>query len=117
VLDFLSTTDVGRKVPNSAAEEEAQSEASEWELREPREREVERRVQAEELGAWGWGTTAVSPHASFRSVRGRGVGAEKVFGVFLLFLFLFPFLYFLLFFLCDFLGALLYHLVTGLGGW
>jgi hypothetical protein len=36
VLDFLSTTDVGRPVP--APGEDAQSEASEWELRERRER-------------------------------------------------------------------------------
>ena len=50
VLDFLSTTDVGRLVP-PPAEEDAQSEASEWELRERREREEERRVEAEELGA------------------------------------------------------------------
>ena len=45
VLDFLSTTDVGRRVP---AEVDAGSEASEWELRERREREEER--EAEVLG-------------------------------------------------------------------
>jgi ribonuclease HI len=50
VLDFLSTTDVGRRVP-APAEEDAQSEASEWELRERREREEERRAEAEGLGA------------------------------------------------------------------
>jgi hypothetical protein len=50
VLDFLATTDVGRRVPDPA-EEDAQSEASEWELRERREREEERRAEAEELGA------------------------------------------------------------------
>jgi hypothetical protein len=50
VLDFLSTTDVGRLVP-APVEEDAQSEASEWELRERREREEERRAEAEELGA------------------------------------------------------------------
>jgi hypothetical protein len=33
------------------AEEDARSEASEWELRERREREEERAVEAEELGA------------------------------------------------------------------
>jgi len=49
VLDFLSTTDVGRRVPAPA--EDVQSEASEWELREREEREEERRVEAEELGA------------------------------------------------------------------
>jgi hypothetical protein len=52
VLDFLFTTDVGRLVP-APAEEDAQSEASEWELWERREREEERRVEAEELGVWG----------------------------------------------------------------
>ena len=50
VLDFLATTDVGRLVP-VPAEEDAQSEASEWELRERREREEERMAEAEEMGA------------------------------------------------------------------
>jgi hypothetical protein len=50
VLDFLATTDVGRLVP-APAEEDGQSEVSEWELRERREREEERRMEAEELGA------------------------------------------------------------------
>jgi hypothetical protein len=50
VLDFLSTTDVGRLAP-APDEEDAQSEASEWELRERRQREDARRVEAEELGA------------------------------------------------------------------
>jgi len=48
VLDFLSTTDVGRLVP---AEEGAGSEVSEWELQECRVREEERRADAEGLGA------------------------------------------------------------------
>jgi hypothetical protein len=52
VLDFLSTTDVGRRV-SPPAEDDAQSEASEWELRERRGGEEERRVEAEELGAGG----------------------------------------------------------------
>jgi len=43
VLDFLSTTDVGRQV---LAEGDAGTEVSEWELRE---REEERRAEAEEL--------------------------------------------------------------------
>jgi len=46
VLDFLSTTDVGRLVP---AEEVAGSEVSGWERREREERKAE----AEELGAAG----------------------------------------------------------------
>ena len=50
VLEFLSTTDVGKRVP---AEEDAESEASKWELRERRKREEERRAEAEELSATG----------------------------------------------------------------
>jgi uncharacterized protein with GYD domain len=38
-------------MPALATEKVAQSEASEWELRERREREEERRAEAEELGA------------------------------------------------------------------
>lgn len=45
--DSSSTTDVGRLEP---AKDDAESEASEWELPERREREEERRVEAEELG-------------------------------------------------------------------
>ena len=52
VLDFLSSTDVGRLVP-PLEEGDARSEVSEWELRERREREEEREVEAEELGAVG----------------------------------------------------------------
>jgi hypothetical protein len=47
VLRFRTTTDVRRLVP---VEEEMQSEVSEWELRERREREEERRREAGELG-------------------------------------------------------------------
>jgi len=43
VLDFLSSTDVGKTVP--AVEEGAESEASEWELRERAELEAERRAE------------------------------------------------------------------------
>jgi len=50
VLDFLSTTDVGRLAP-APVEEDAQSEASEWEVRERREREEEREAETERLGA------------------------------------------------------------------
>jgi len=48
--NLLSTTDVGRWIP-ALAEEGAQNEASEWELRGRREMEKERRQEAEELGA------------------------------------------------------------------
>ena len=50
VLDFLSTTDVGRLVP---AEEDAGSEVSEWKHKERRELEEKRRAEAEELGVGG----------------------------------------------------------------
>jgi len=49
VLDFLTSTGVGKIVP--AVEEDAGSEASEWELRERMEQEQERRAEAEALGA------------------------------------------------------------------
>ena len=49
VLDFLTATEVGKIVP--ALEEDAGSEASEWELRERTELEEERRAEAEALGA------------------------------------------------------------------
>jgi len=48
VLNFLASTEVGKTVP--AADEDARSEASEWELRERAEREEERRAEAETLG-------------------------------------------------------------------
>jgi len=57
VLDFLSSTDVGRLVP-PLEESDAASEVSEWELRERRERrerEEERDAEVEELGAEGRG--------------------------------------------------------------
>jgi ribonuclease HI len=50
VLDFLSSTDVGKIVP-AVEEDGAGSEVSEWELRERREREEEREAEAEALGA------------------------------------------------------------------
>ena len=48
VLDFLTATDVARRV---LASEDAGSEASEWELRERQEREEEGEAEAKELGA------------------------------------------------------------------
>jgi len=51
VLDFLMTTDVGRIVPPVEKESDTGSEVSEWELRERREQEEERRVEAKVLGA------------------------------------------------------------------
>ena len=49
MLNFLASTEVGKTV--LAAEEDARSEASEWELRERAERGEERRAEAEALGA------------------------------------------------------------------
>jgi len=49
VLDFLSSTEVGKIVPAVEEEDDVGSETSEWELRERQEREEKRRV--EELGA------------------------------------------------------------------
>ena len=49
VLNFLSSTEVGKTVLAVEAENDAGSEASEWELREGQEREEERR--AAEAGA------------------------------------------------------------------
>jgi hypothetical protein len=64
VLDFLSTTDVGRLVP-APVEEDAQSEASEGELRERREREEKRRQEAEDLGSRGEEQPLFLPTPSF----------------------------------------------------
>ena len=49
MLDFLSSTDVGRLVP-LLEEGDAGSEVSEWELRERRRRQEEREAEAEALG-------------------------------------------------------------------
>jgi hypothetical protein len=59
ILDFLATTDVGRRLP-TPAEEDAQSEASEHELREMQERQ-----EAEEAGALGVEQQLVLPAPSF----------------------------------------------------
>ena len=52
ILDFLAATQVGRRTPKPAEEddEDAQSEASEWELREREERDEERRIRDAEMG-------------------------------------------------------------------
>jgi len=86
VLDFLSTTDVGKLVP---AEEDAGSEVSEWGLRELREREGR--------GEWrrrSWvprGGTAIPPDALLCGVHGRGVRGGLRFPLFFLLLGLFSF--------------------------
>jgi len=103
VLDFLSTTDVGRRVP---AEEDAVGEVSE-----------------EELRGWGWGggggtgsggrgagrwgVTAVPSHARIHGVRRRGLG-----GFICLFSFSFPFSFPL-----SYLWCATHFLGTGLAAW
>ena len=67
VLDFLTATDVGRRV---LAEEDAGSETSEWELRERRGREEEREAEAEELGV-GKGLPLFLPTPSFMTSTGE----------------------------------------------
>ena len=52
VLDFLTSTDVGRLVPPLDGDG-ARGQASEWELQERREEEEEQEAEAEELGAAG----------------------------------------------------------------
>ena len=54
VLDFLSSSDVGRLVPPVDEGDDAGSEVSEWELRKRRERQEERVGEAEALGAVDW---------------------------------------------------------------
>ena len=49
LLDFLSSMDIGKIVPAEEGDD-AESEASEWELWERAEQEEERRVEAETLG-------------------------------------------------------------------
>jgi len=56
VLDFLSSTDIEKTVP-AVELDDAGSEASEWELRERRERKAEREAEAEALGAEDEGDT------------------------------------------------------------
>jgi len=52
ILDFLASMQVGRRAPKPEEEEEdAQSEASEWELREREGRDEERRQRDAEIGA------------------------------------------------------------------
>ena len=71
MLDFLSSTGVGKVVPAVEAEKDAGSDASEWELRELREPEEER--TAVELGA-GEGTPLFLP-TPLDGIGRRGVGA------------------------------------------
>jgi hypothetical protein len=78
VLDFLTSTDVGRLVPAVEAGD-AGSDVSEWELRELREREDELRAEAavlgaeDELGDWeGLPLSYPRPPSWHRRARSRG---------------------------------------------
>ena len=51
LLDFLTTTNVGRILPPAEEEADAANEGLEWELQEQWEREEERRAETEALGA------------------------------------------------------------------
>jgi len=73
VLDFLSSTDVGRRVP-AEAEDDAVSAVSELEEREWLE---EQGAGAEEPGAGG--TAVVPAHTRLHGVLRNSVGMEAVF--------------------------------------
>jgi len=76
VLDFISTTDVGRLAPEPA-KEDAQSKASEWNLRERKEGEKERRWEAEELDAGAEERLLFSPAPSFMASAEEGWGGGR----------------------------------------
>jgi hypothetical protein len=68
-LDFLATTDVGRRIPDTA-EGDAQGEISEWELREWQERAEEGRLEAGGLGLEPEERSLFFPTPVFRSAEG-----------------------------------------------
>jgi hypothetical protein len=107
VLDFLSTTDVGRLVP-APVEEDAQSETLEWQFRERSEREEVRRREAEELGEGGEEQPLFLPTPSFMVSTEEEWSHEGDV----------PLPFFSLSFVMSFLiflGAPYHHLGTGLG--
>jgi len=69
ILDFLTSTDVGRIAPAVGEKADTGSEVSEWELRERREREVERGVEA--LGAEAGRNPRCSFQPPFRASAGE----------------------------------------------
>ena len=80
VLNFLTSTEVGKTVP--AVEEDARSEASEWELQERAEREEERRAEAEALGIEEEEHPLFLPTPPLHGIGGRGVGGVFSFVLF-----------------------------------
>ena len=73
MLDFFSTTDVEKLVP---AEEDARCEVSEWELQVRREREEERRLEAEGLGSGEELPLSGLPMPSFMASVGEEYGTD-----------------------------------------
>jgi len=76
VLDFLSSTDVGKIVPTADVEDNVGSEASEGELRERSEREEEREAEVGALGT-GNGGEAREEHRLFIPTPPFIVSAEE----------------------------------------
>ena len=75
VLDFPSSADMGRLMPTAGEDADAGSEVSEWELRERREREEERRAEqpgAEEDLSAGEGRPLFLPTPSFMASADEG---------------------------------------------
>jgi len=112
VLGFLSATDVRRLVP---AGEDAGSKVSEWGLRERREREEEKRVETEELGARGEEPFSFRRPLSWRLL-GNGKGGLRFLSFIPWFLITTSFVLYLVRipFLCDFIGA--HHIFLGQAG-
>ena len=64
ILDFLSTTDVGRRVDLERVVEDAQSELSEAELQERKLREEAKRLEADEQRGVGLIVRYIAPSGS-----------------------------------------------------
>ena len=76
MLEFLSSTDVGKIAPAVEEDADGGSEVSGWELRERRERGEEREEQAEALGAEDEGEAGVE-HRLFLPTRSFMASAEE----------------------------------------
>jgi len=99
ILDFLSSTDIGKTVPPVVKDGDGGNEVSEGELRERAELEDQKRTEklgAEDETGAGEGTLLFLPTRPFRHRWSRGGGGAR--------------------FLCNFLGALSRLRGTGLDG-
>jgi len=77
ILDFLASTQVGRRAPEPAEEEDdARSETSEWELREREERDEERRQRDAAMGAEEERLLFFTPPFSSAATRNEELGDE-----------------------------------------